>query len=401
MPFQTLPVELQSMILKLVCSSELDKDIPTYLSALNLCLVSRDFYSLVVHCVYRTLLATGRTRTKLLARTLRSRPDLGKYAVNLFVSDRKVGSDDGDTTLEVLPTFAFEYPGTSEARRERLLRMQAWLEAREHTYMTFRNSIQDILEAVSRHLVTLSICMYGHYNRSIDQGIEDALLLHSFPNLRELVVRDNTHPQPCKEPKLPALVRLHLAGGNLPQPFSGLATIIQGSPNLTHIRVTEPFINEEAIKLLKAVFAISETSQATNNGKSAEQLKSAKEREYPRLEFSSRSGSESLETAAATMTTNAPHFTERIERFILTPSPYALFAAGGDVMVLEVLNGLEALKSRIPAFELLAPAFLGRNRKERYPIDEALHDFIECVMNRDGCWQPTQPSRQLSVNSLN
>ena len=210
MPFQTLPVELQSMILKLVCSSELDKDNPTYLSALNLCLVSRDFYSLVVHCVYRTLLATGRTRTKLLARTLRSRPDLGKYAVNLFVSDRKVGSDDGDTTLEVLPTFAFEYPGTSEARRERLLRMQAWLEAREHTYMTFRNSIQDILghylpqlsrdlseyrfifsifiiflEAVSRHLVTLSICMYGHYNRSIDQGIEDALL-HSFPNLREV-----------------------------------------------------------------------------------------------------------------------------------------------------------------------------------------------------------------------
>lgn len=144
--FDYLPIEVHTIVFGLACSTDFNAEGHTYRTALSLCLVSRNFYSLAVPVLYRTLLIAGRENVSLLARTLRARPELGECAIHLFLSDRGRKQETvDDSALEVLPSFAFSYPRTREGRVERLQRMQVWLAARAQTLAAFRSAVHDIL----------------------------------------------------------------------------------------------------------------------------------------------------------------------------------------------------------------------------------------------------------------
>ncbi|KAL5508093.1 hypothetical protein ACEPAH_5711 [Sanghuangporus vaninii] len=252
MLLRLLPAELHVTIFELACSADMAADVHSYWTARSLCLVSRHSYSITIPIMYRMLLVDGRTKASLLSRTFQSRPELGAFAQHVFLSDhsRRPRSPADDNTLEVLPTFAFEFPGSRKGRIERLRRMKTWLTEREQMLSAFRSAIYHILCVVSPRIQTLSICLYGHYDDKADNGLAGVFTL-PFPSLTELRIRDNVQPQPNLKLQLPSLERLHLAGGNPPYPFATLGTLAESCPRLAHILLTEPFINDEAATMLE------------------------------------------------------------------------------------------------------------------------------------------------------
>lgn len=152
MSLEDLPAELLVIVFGFACMADIGSDAHACQTTYSLCLVSRSFYSLAVPILYRTLIVDGRSKTVLLSRTLQTRTELAACAVHLFLSDRgrhspsfTHGDESGESALEVLPTFAFEFPRSQEGRVERLQRMQLWLSARAQTLATFRYAIQHIL----------------------------------------------------------------------------------------------------------------------------------------------------------------------------------------------------------------------------------------------------------------
>ncbi|KAI5124773.1 hypothetical protein M0805_005407 [Coniferiporia weirii] len=401
-----LPTEIYTIVFELACSADPVADEHDYRTALDLCLVSRRFYSLVVPILYRALLVTGRAKVSLLARTLRARPELGQSTVHLFLSDRVKWAPgagaashhpnhvDDESSLEVLPSFAFEFPRSREGRVERLQRMQTWLTAHAETLATFRIAVGGILDVLSPRLRTLAICLYRYYMSSADSGLSEALG-HPFPSLIELTVREDSQPQPCEQLELPALERVHLAGGNPPHPFMTLGALLSGCPRLSHVRLSEPLINDAAVSALEAALATGDLagggSEPDSTGSDDFDNGGGGQLAPPR-ESNSASAYREPGTASGPPGVGGPYPPRRaLERFILEPSSFVLTGTpvgGGAGPEADVSGRLGSLAARVQALELVVrtpPA--GGKRADRYALDDALRDWCERIEGGAGCWR--------------
>lgn len=161
MLLKRLPTELHAIIFELICTAELDSDTPGYYSACRLRLVSRYIYKIVIPIMYRTLLIDGRTKASLLSRTFQHRPELSRSVQHLFISDhaRQPRGPADDDTLEVPPSFAFDFPFGRAERIEQRQRMGAWLTERAQILTAFRCAMYHILSK----FYSLVLPCYGDY----------------------------------------------------------------------------------------------------------------------------------------------------------------------------------------------------------------------------------------------
>ncbi|KAL5527544.1 hypothetical protein ACEPAG_6345 [Sanghuangporus baumii] len=348
MLLRILPAELRVAIFELACSADMATGVHSYRTALSLCLVSRCSYSITIPIMYRMLLIDGRTKTSLLSRTFQSRPELGAFAQHVFLSDhsRRPRSPADDNTLEVLPTFAFEFPGSRKGRVERLQRMKTWLMEREQMLSAFRSAIYHILCVVSPRIQTLSICLYGHYDDKADNGLAGVFTI-PFPSLTELTIRDNVQPQPTCKLQLPALERLHLAGGNPPYPFATLETLAESCPCLVHILLTEPFINDEAATMLELLLRGHSASGSSSAGR-------------PRK------------------------LVDMLRSLVLKSN----LPADSQILrdVYRKISNLSIYYSKFTIIRPQPPPNAASSREIRYPLDEALRDWTKVVIGRRDRW---------------
>ncbi|KAL5530259.1 hypothetical protein ACEPAF_6516 [Sanghuangporus sanghuang] len=196
------------------------------------------------------------------------------------------------------------------------------------------------LGVVSPRIQTLSICLYGHYDHKADNGLAGVFTL-PFPFLTELTIRDNVQPQPSLKLQLPSLERLHLAGGNPPYPFATLGTLAESCPRLAHILLTEPFINNEVATMLELLLrghAVSGSSSVGRQRKLVDMLQSL------------------------VLKSNLP---------------------ADSQLLREVYRKILNLSIYYSKFKIIRPQPLpsgAGSREVRYPLDEALRDWTNCVI---------------------
>lgn len=219
MPFEALPTEIHLLICRFAHRE----------GNLNLLLISKYFYELALPLAYRVLFLPTRRRVIDLQRTLLGRPELAGYVRHLLMSDRN-----RDEFHVVLPDFIVYWPQTHEERIIRRQRIREWLIERDKELCAFRAALRQILLLVSPQLRSLTLLHYEHSIRTLND-----LLHFPYPNLEELTVRGDYPPLP-NSLRLPSLRRLHLAAGDMPNPWASFSAVASGCPNLTHLRITEP-----------------------------------------------------------------------------------------------------------------------------------------------------------------
>lgn len=221
MLFTNLPPEVHILIFKLAYRP--------YESKTNLLLVDKYFYELASPLLYNVVYLSTRRRVVAFHDALASNPRLATHVRHILISDRN--RDDFHPTL---PDFIVYWPQTYSERLIRRQRIRDWLLDREKELNTFRISLRFILSLTSTRLQSLTLLHYEHSIRSL----QDILNL-DYPILEELTIRGDYPPFP-KNLQLPNLKRLHLAAGDMPNPWASFTSISNGCPNLTHLRITEP-----------------------------------------------------------------------------------------------------------------------------------------------------------------
>lgn len=195
----------------------------------SLVLVNRYLQEIVTPLLYKLVFLPTRRRVISFQRTLSQNPFLAVHVRHLLMSDR-----DREGFHIVLPDFVIYQPQTHTERAVRRQRIYEWLVEREKELLLFRSSLRHILTLVSPQLLSLTLL---HYEYSI-KTLSDLLML-PFPVLEELTIRGD-YPILPKNLYLPRLTRLHLAAGDMPNPWASFSALAKGCPNLTHLRITEP-----------------------------------------------------------------------------------------------------------------------------------------------------------------
>lgn len=219
MSFRTLPPEIHTLAFQFTDVEGLQ----------NLCLVSKYLLELAAPLLYRVVYLPTRRRVQALSRTIGDKPELAQHVRHMLLSDRNT-----DVSHIILPDFIIHWPQTTEERIIRRQRIRDWLVERECELYAFRQALYHILFLTSRHIHTLTLLHFEHNISTLHE-----LLDLPFPKLVELTVRGN-YPPLLPSLNLPALERLHLAAGDMPNPWASFAAIASGCPRLTHMRVTEP-----------------------------------------------------------------------------------------------------------------------------------------------------------------
>lgn len=288
--YTALPTEIHSIIANYVCAGDILKE-QLYKNALNLCLVSKLLHTHTLPIMHRHLFVTGRTSVNLLARTLREHPERARFVRHVLVSDQRWGmatstkargkSLDG-AEFEILPEFAFTLPTTQQERVQRRIRMQSWLLARAEMLSTFEKSVLDIITTAAPRLHSLTIVFYSKYRRRPVEGQSDPdhenihadaqgsdvptqdcagkaiadILALEYPQLRDLTVREESLSICRPRLKMPALQRLHLAGGEIVLPAATLAAAAAGCPCLSYMRWTISTVTLALAEALEWIFGV-------------------------------------------------------------------------------------------------------------------------------------------------
>lgn len=195
----------------------------------NLILINKYFYELALPIFYRTIYLPSRRRVITFQYTLFRRPELASHIRHILMSDRN-----RDDFHVVLPDFIVYWPQTHTERIARRQRIREWLVERDKELSSFRTALRHILSLTSTQLESLTLLHYEHSIRTLKD-----LLTFPYPVLEELTIRGDYPPLPPNL-NLPALKRLHLAAGDMPNPWASFSALTDGCPNLTHLRITEP-----------------------------------------------------------------------------------------------------------------------------------------------------------------
>ncbi|KLO06356.1 hypothetical protein SCHPADRAFT_693044 [Schizopora paradoxa] len=237
-------------------------------ASLALCLTSRHFLSLAQPTLYRAPFLAGRRRVYRFAQTLRDNPQLAKHVIHLAITDvahpsresqmegaavEDEGGDGSGSSVEILPAFAFAFPATRQGRLDRLQMLAQWMETRANAINAFRVAFLHILEQTAPQLRSLAILFYLIYDRNSDSGLSNGLSL-PYPQLTELTVREEFLSLSWPSLQMPSLQDLQIAGGNPPYPHGLFEVLPDGCLQLTRLRLSEPFIDEEVASELKKIF---------------------------------------------------------------------------------------------------------------------------------------------------
>ena len=400
--FSTLPTEIRSIIFDFACSEDIfeHKD---YGQALNLCLVSKQVHALTLPILYRFLFATGRSVVNSLAQSLREHPERARFTRHVFLSDRPWLSGHTETAsgqkhesgaeYELLPDFAFTLPTTQQGRLQRRLRMRNWLMARAEMLTTFENSIQQIVEATSHRLYSLTVLFYSKYHRrpvsdqsdmvhevldahGMDAPTQDCsgkavadILALEYPRMQELTIREESLSICRPKLRMPALKRLQLAGGEIVLPAATLAAASAGCPNLTQICWTVSAVTVALAEALEWFFGV------VTNG-----------------DHHSRGALEEF-----TVSTPAPHALRNLQQFDVqvqrrlgrnsSTSPPTYSSDNNEYLTIALEQRLIALSHVAPKFDF-SDASPQTSGCTTYPLETAV-----------SCWRkqvPLQPRRRIA-----
>ncbi|KAL5487885.1 hypothetical protein ACEPAI_5993 [Sanghuangporus weigelae] len=195
----------------------------------SLVLVNKYFCELAIPSLYNTVYLPTRRRVITFQDTLLRHPYLSAHVRHVLISDRN-----RDEFHVVLPDFIVYWPQTHAERMLRRQRIREWLMNRDKELTTFRTALRHILALVSNRLQSLTLLHYEHSIKTLKD-----LLNFPLPDLEELTIRGDYPPLP-RNLYLPKLKRLHLAAGDMPNPWASFSPLADGCPNLTHLRITEP-----------------------------------------------------------------------------------------------------------------------------------------------------------------
>ncbi|KAH8118514.1 hypothetical protein DFH11DRAFT_679394 [Phellopilus nigrolimitatus] len=320
----------------------------------NLILVSKYFYELAIPLLYRVVFLPTRRRVVSFRHTLLRRPELSTHVRHLLISDRN-----RDEFHVVLPDFIIYWPQTNSERIVRRQRIREWLTERDNELAAFRTSLLYILALVSTRLCSLTLLHYEHSIRSLKD-----LLTFPFPDLEELTIRGDYPPLP-KDLHLPRLKRLHLAAGDMPNPWASFSAMTDGCPSLTHLRITEPLscILSGVIlaQALEVTFGIAEYDP--------ESLAMPPERDPD----------------GTTYAAPCPRLPSTLKELRLQPYPPEMSAMGMPYPDhVDMMDRLEGLQTHASFFKLL-PAN-NDNYVLPYSFEAARRDWEDRVAGGVGCW---------------
>ena len=214
-----LPPEIQCAIFRHVARED----------RLHLVMVNHWVHDIALPLLYETILLPTRKSVIDLEQALFRRPYLSGHVRHILISDRN-----RDEFHVALPDFIVVWPKTHAARVERRQKIRNWLTDRDKELTKFRTALRHILALVSCKLTTLTLLHYEHSIRSLKD-----IFAYNYPALEELTIRGDYPPLP-NTLHLPKLRRLHLAAGDMPNPWASFSSVTSGCPSLTHLRITEP-----------------------------------------------------------------------------------------------------------------------------------------------------------------
>ncbi|TDL29782.1 hypothetical protein BD410DRAFT_834035 [Rickenella mellea] len=348
MSFGQLPPEIHSAV----------SSVSDISSKLSLCLVSKYFYDITLPHLYEVLCLPTRPRFLSLATTFTYKPEFARLVRHLFASDRN-----SYEFYVSLPDFIVCFPQNDKERTIRRQRIREWLSEREQELAAYRFAIHQVLSLTSPFLKSLTLLHYEHA-----LNILHGLLLLPFPNLVELTIRGDYPPFPPGL-YLPALERLHLAAGDTPNPFASLATIADGCPRLTHLRITEPIMCILAGPLLAHTIEIALGYATCNN-----QILAA-------TKVADKCGRE--------VAVGPPRLPPTLTHLLLQTYAAELNAFGVPYPDhVEMQERLDALQKKSDIFRLLSPLSLAANDYSLPYCFEVAHRHWEDRMEGgDGCWE--------------
>lgn len=344
MSFNDLPFELHYKICEI---AQLE-------GRTNLILVNRYFYDLALPILYRTVFLPTRRQVISFQYTLFRRPELASHVRHILMCDRN-----RDDLHVVLPDFIVYWPQTHSERLLRRQRIREWLVERDKELASFRAALRHILALLSNQLLSLTLLHYEHSIRTLKD-----LLTFDYPTLEELTIRGDYPPLPPNL-NLPSLKRLHLAAGDMPNPWASFSALSEGCPNLTHLRITEP---------LSCILSGSVLAQAFETAfglakYDAEAIAMPSERR--------NDGTFSLPPP--------PQLPSSLQELRLQPYPPELSAMGTPYPDhTEMIDRLRSLEETTKVFKLVAPN--NENYTLPYSFEIARNDWIDRMSGGDGCW---------------
>ena len=346
MLFSDLPPEVHILIFKYAHKP--------YGTKTNLISVNKYFYELAVPLLYNVVYLSNRRRVIAFHDALVMNPRLATHVRHILISDRN-----RDDTHPTLPDFIVYWPQTYSERIIRRQRIRDWLLDREKDLNTFRSALRLILNLISTRLLSLTLLHYEHSIRTL----QDILNLN-YPQLEELTLRGDYPPLP-KDLCLPNLKRLHLAAGDMPNPWASFSSLSDGCPNLTHLRITEP---------LSCILSGSVLAQAF------EVTFGLKEYDPETLAMPLERNSD-----GTTYSAPAPKLPPLLQELRLQPYPAEMSTMGMPYPDhVEMISRLQALEDHTKIFKLLPSN--NDNYILPYSFDAAKRDWENRILGGCGCW---------------
>lgn len=263
----------------------------------------------------------------------------------------------------VLPDFVIYQPQTHNERVVRRQRIYEWLVEREKELSSFRVSLRHILTLVSPQLRSLTLL---HYEYSI-KNITDLFLL-PYPSLEELTVRGD-YPIFPSSLYLPKLARLHLAAGDMPNPWASFSVLSDGCPNLTHLRVTEPLSCILSGSMLAEAFEVAHGYLDYN----AEAIAMPVGR-HPN---------------GTTWYPPPPRLPQTLQTLLLQPYPPEMSVIGMPYQDhVDMMDRLEALEKKVCHFKLIPVN--NEHYILPYSFDAAYRDWTDRMEGGLGCWHESK-----------
>ncbi|KLO06354.1 hypothetical protein SCHPADRAFT_693032 [Schizopora paradoxa] len=353
MPLQTLPNE----IFLLICEC-----LPCH-SRAKFVRLNKQIRDVCNPLLYRTVFLPTRNRVLSLQSTLVRRPELGGHVRHILFSDRN-----SDEFHPVLPDFVICWPATHSERLLRRQRIRDWLQERDKELAAFRAALREILSLVAPHLISLTLLHYEHTIRSLGH-----LLNLPYPKLKELTIRGDYPPLPDSM-NIPSLERLHLAAGDMPNPWASFSAITTGCPNLTHLRITEPLscilTGSVLANALEVSLGVCDEYDPESLGLDCEHRRDGSVYTPPR-----------------------PCLPSTLQELQLQPYPPDLTGIGTPHPDhVEMMGKLLELNKSVDIFKLI-PAN-GENYKLPYSFEIACNDWNNRINGGAGCWRAAKLKEQ-------
>ncbi|THG99535.1 hypothetical protein EW145_g7249 [Phellinidium pouzarii] len=323
----------------------------------NLVHINKYFYELATPLLYRVVYLPTRSRVISFQYTLFNKPGLSAYVRHVLISDRN-----RDEFHVVLPDFIVYWPQTNSERILRRQRIRDWLVDRDKELLAFRTALRHILSLVSARLYSLTLLHYEHSIKMLHD-----LLTFPYLNLEELTIRGDYPPLP-NDLNLPSLKRLHLAAGDMPNPWASFSALTDGCPSLTHVRITEPLSCILSGNILAQAFEVT----------------------FGLTEYDPDSLAMPVERCpdGRTYVAPAPRLPPSMVELRLQPYPPEMSAMGmpyPDHM--EMMDRLQAVEKHADIFKVL-PAN-NENYVLPYSFDVAQRHWVDRMAGGEGCWGKT------------